>query len=86
MTLLERDREKIEEGIQEGIQKGKAEGKAEERTEILTKLLVKKFNIKVEDYNYKIKKLSDESIDKIITDIFDINKIEDLEKYFTPEV
>ena len=70
MTLLERDREKIEEGREEG------------KAEILTKLLVKKFNVKAEDYSDKIKKLSDESIDKIITDIFEIEKIEELEKYF----
>ena len=86
MTLLERDREKIEEGREEGIQEGITKGKTEGKAEILTKLLVKKFNIKVPDYNDKINKLSDESIDKIITDIFDINKIEELEKYFTPKV
>ena len=74
MTLLERDREKIEEGIEKGREEGKAE--------ILTKILVKKFNIKAEDYRDKIKNLSDESIDKIITDIFEIEKIEELGKYF----
>lgn len=58
------------------------EGREEGKAEILTKILVKKFNIKAEDYREKIKKLSDESIDKIITDIFEIGKIEELEKYF----
>ena len=71
MTLLERDREKIEEGREEG------------KAEILTKLLVKKFNVKAKDYSDKIKKLSDESIDKIITNIFEMKKIEELEKYFS---
>ena len=65
-------------GKAEGMAKGKAEGKAE----ILTKILIKKFNIKVEDYNDRIKNLSEEAIDEIITDIFDIDKLEELEKYF----
>ena len=46
MTLLERDREKIEEGreegLQEGIQKGKEEGK--EEGILLTKKVLKLFN------------------------------------------
>ena len=63
---------------EEAVAMGKAEGKAE----ILTKMLIKKFNIRQEDYSSKIIKLSDEVIDKIITDIFDIEKIEELEKYF----
>ena len=39
MTLLERDREKIEEGIEKGIEKGRKEGKLEEKLEIARNLL-----------------------------------------------
>ena len=64
-------------------EEAEAKGKAEGKTEILTKILIRKFNIKSEEYDDKIKKLSEESIDRIITEIFDIDKIEELEKYFT---
>ena len=69
-------------GIEEGIAKGKTAGKIEGKVEILTKILVKKFNIKPEEYIDKIRNLSDEVIDNIIIDIFDIERIEELEKYF----
>ena len=64
-------------------EEAEAKGKVEGKTEILTKILIRKFNIKSEEYDDKIKKLSEESIDRIITEIFDIDKIEELEKYFT---
>lgn len=66
MTLLERDREKIEEG----------------KVELLMKLLYKKFGKVPKEYEDKLKKLSSQVIETIATDIFDLEKIEDLEKYF----
>ncbi|GFP76373.1 DUF4351 domain-containing protein [Clostridium fungisolvens] len=54
------------------------EGKAE----ILIKQLNKKFNILPQEYEEKIKNLPSEKIELIATDIFDLEKIEDLEKYF----
>ncbi|MCE5219853.1 MAG: Rpn family recombination-promoting nuclease/putative transposase [Clostridium sp.] len=66
MTLLERDREKIEEG----------------KVELLIKLLYKKFGKVPKEYEDKLEKLSSQVIETIATDIFDLEKIEDLEKYF----
>ena len=63
-----------DEAIKEGIKEGKAE--------ILIKQLIKKFKSVPDEYKKKIKKLSEETIDIIATDIFDIEKIEDVEKYF----
>ncbi len=66
MTLLERDKEKIEEG----------------KTELLIKLLIKKFRNMPKKYEEKLEKLPPQVIEAIATDIFDLEKIEDLEKYF----
>ncbi|MBK1809488.1 DUF4351 domain-containing protein [Clostridium sp. YIM B02505] len=54
------------------------EGKAE----ILIKLLNKKFKKLSEEYEEKIKNLPSENIELIANDIFDLEKVEDLEKYF----
>lgn len=70
MTLLERDKEKIEEGKEEG------------KTELLIKLLIKKFKNMPKKYEEKLEKLPPQVIEAIATDIFDLEKIEDLEKYF----
>ena len=66
MTLLERDREKIEEG----------------KVELLIKQLIKKFKIIPDQYKEKLKSLSEENIDLIATEIFDMKSIVDLKKYF----
>lgn len=70
--------EAIKEGKAEGIAEGKVEGKAE----ILIKILMKKFKFIPEEYKNKIKKLDEASIDVIATDIFEIEDLEDLLKYF----
>ncbi|WP_234117539.1 DUF4351 domain-containing protein [Clostridium hydrogenum] len=67
-----------EEGIEEGIEKGKAEGKSE----LLIKLLVKKFKKLPKEYIDKIRSLPEENIEIIGTEIFDFEKVSDLEKYF----
>lgn len=74
MTLRERDREKIEEGIEQGIEIGKLE--------TLIKLLTKKFKEIPKCYMEEIKSLSEDKLDEIILDIFDMNSIQDLKKYF----
>ncbi len=66
MTLLERDREKIEEG----------------KVELLIKQLIKKFKIIPDEYKDKLKSLSEENIELIATEIFEMKSIEDLKKYF----
>ncbi|WP_102401383.1 DUF4351 domain-containing protein [Haloimpatiens massiliensis] len=70
--------EAIKEGIEEGIKEGKAEGKSD----ILIRQLIKKFKSVPKEYKEKIKKLPEETIDIIATDIFEIEKIEDVENYF----
>ncbi|WP_423244934.1 DUF4351 domain-containing protein [Hathewaya massiliensis] len=49
---------------------------------MLIKLLIKKFKSVPQEYKVKINNLSEETIDVIATDIFDLEKIQDLEKYF----
>lgn len=71
-----------EEALQEGIKEGIKEGKAEGKSEILIIQLIKKFKSIPEDYKGKIRKLPEETIDVIATDIFEIEKIKDLERYF----
>ncbi|KOA18736.1 hypothetical protein CLHOM_30200 [Clostridium homopropionicum DSM 5847] len=74
--------EALKEGIQEGIKEGKKEGKAEGKSEMLIKLLIKKFKSVPEEYKERIRKLPEETIDVIATDIFEIDKAEEIEKYF----
>jgi hypothetical protein len=66
---------------QEGKEEGREEGR-EEKAELLAKQLRKKFNGLPKIYDDKIKTLSNDKIEAIATDIFDMEKIEDLEKYF----
>lgn len=64
------------------IEEGKAEGKTTGKTEILIKLLIKKFKSVPNEYKEIIKKLPEETIDVIATDIFDLENVQELEKYF----
>ena len=77
--MTELGRMLIEDGIEKGIEKGRAEGK----TETLIKLLIKKFGFLSEEYKSKISKLSNETIDIILMEIFDIKSINELDKYFS---
>ena len=66
-----------EEGRAEGLEKGVNKGKAD----LLLKQLIKKFKVIPNDYKDKIMNLSQESIEVIGTEIFDMDSIEDLKKY-----
>ncbi|SHJ77076.1 protein of unknown function [Hathewaya proteolytica DSM 3090] len=68
--------------IQEGKEKGRAEGRAEGKTEILIKMLIKKFKKLPDEYREKIKALPEETLDVIAMDIFDLESIEQLNRYF----
>jgi len=68
---------------EEGVKEGRAEGKAEGKAEALIKLLTKKLHEIPETYKDKINKLPEVEIDIMLIDIFDIEKVEDLDKYFT---
>lgn len=67
---------------EDGIREGKAEGKTEGKSEILIKQLIKKFKTVPNEYREKIKSLPEDAIDIIATDIFEIENLEDLKKYF----
>ena len=58
----------------EGIEKGKAD--------VLMKLLIVKFKSIPKNYENKINELPDKVLDEIVVNIFDMNSIEDLKKYF----
>ena len=63
--------------IKEGLNEGKKEGKSE----LLIKLLIKRFNGISDYYIENIKNLPEESIELIATNIFELEKIEDIKKY-----
>jgi len=67
-----------EDGMEEGIEKGIEKGKAD----LLIKLLIKKFKIVPDEYKKKIMTLSQDTIEVIGTEIFDMNSIDELKKYF----
>ena len=64
----------MEEGIEKGIEKGKAD--------LLIILLIKKFKIVPDEYKKKLMILSQDTIEVISTEIFDMNSIDELKKYF----
>ncbi len=66
---------------QEGKEEGREEGR-EEKVELLIKQLRKKLNGLPKNYEDKIKTLSNDKIESIGVDIFDIEKVEDLKRYF----
>lgn len=66
-----------EEGLEKGIEKGIEKGK-----EMLIKQLIKKFKIVPEEYKKKIMALPQDVIEVIGTEIFEMNSINELKKYF----
>lgn len=73
------------EAILEGKIQGKIQGKIEGKIEILIEQLTKKFKILPDEYLETLKLLPEKSINAIATDIFEIEKIEELKKYFPNE-
>ena len=71
-------REKALKDENSNISGAKVEGKAE----MLIKQLTKKFTNVPLSYEENIKKLPEETIELIATDIFDLNNIREVEKYF----
>jgi len=69
--------EAIEEGRAEGEAKGKAEGKAD----ILIKQLNKKFNSLPQAIENSIKKLSEDKLEILALDIFDLKSLDEIYKY-----
>lgn len=60
--------------VEDGIKKGKAE--------LLIKQLIKKFKKLPDEYQKNIKELSPESLEIIATDIFELESVEELKRYF----
>ena len=69
--------------IEDGRTEGRIEGRTEGKIETLIKLLIKKFGFLSEEYKNKISKLSSETIDIILMEIFDIKSLNELDKYFS---
>lgn len=67
---------------EDGKSKGEEEGIIRGKAEVLIKQLAKKFKAIPEEYINKIKKLPEVVIETMATDIFDLEKVEDIEKYF----
>ena len=85
MKKFELDKKLKQEGKEEGREEGKEEEREKgrkEKAELLIEQLRKKFNGLPENYENKIENLSNDKIKAIGVDIFDIEKIEDLERYF----
>ena len=80
--MTELGRMLIEDGREEGRREGRIEGRTEGRTDLLIKMLVKKFKNVPNEYREKIKNLPQDTIEVIGMDIFEMNSINDLEKYF----
>ena len=83
ISMTELGRMLIEDGRTEGRIEGRTEGRTEGKIETLIKLLIKKFGFLSEEYKNKISKLSSETIDIILMEIFDINSRNELDKYFS---
>ncbi|MDY4078060.1 MAG: DUF4351 domain-containing protein, partial [Clostridium sp.] len=72
----------IERGRKEGIEKGIEQGMEKGKADLLIKMLVKKFKNVPNEYREKIRMLPQDTIEVIGMDIFEMNSINDLEKYF----
>ena len=83
ISMTELGRMLIEDGRTEGRIEGRTEGRTEGKIETLIKLLIKKFGFLSEEYKNKICKLSSETIEIILMEIFDIKSINELDKYFS---
>ena len=67
----------MEKGIEKGMEKGKGQGKVE----LLMLLLKRKFKTFPNVYEIKLQDAKEDIVDRIAEDIFDIDKVEDLNKY-----
>lgn len=68
-------------GLQEGMEKGIEKGMEKAKSEMLIKQLIKKFKKLPDDYKLKIKRTPGDTLDILLTEIFDMESINDLDKY-----
>ena len=64
------------------MEEGKEEGREEGKVDLLIRQLIKKFKIVPEEYKKQLMTLPKETIEIIGTEIFDMESIEELKKYF----
>jgi len=79
--MKEREKRGIEKGIKKGIEKGIEKGMERGIGVTVIKLLEKKFGNVPEEYVKKIEGANRETLMAIVDNIFEINKIEDLERF-----
>ena len=68
--------------FEEGKEEGREEGREEGKVDLLIKQLIKKFKIVPEEYKKKLMTLPKETIEIIGTEIFDMQSIDELKRYF----
>ena len=73
--------EAIEEGLERGKTEGKSQGIAQGKADILIKQLNKKFNSLPQDIENSIKKLSEDKLEILALDIFDLKSLDEVYKY-----
>ena len=73
--------ELMERGEKRGLEKGLKEGRKEKLIEAVTKLLEKRTGKLNESLKKKIENSSEEELDKILENIFEIETVEDVEKF-----
>ncbi|MFA5576928.1 MAG: DUF4351 domain-containing protein [Tissierellaceae bacterium] len=79
MTILElRELRGIEKGMEQGLEKGLEKGKIEGKVATVMKILAKKFKTLPSDVEALISGLEMDSLDLIIDNIFELEKLEDL--------
>ncbi len=81
-SMTEIGRMLYEKGIKEGEEAGEKKGEKKGKAELLLVQLTKKFKKVPEEYREKLKALPDKTIELIGTDIFEIEDIKEIEKYF----
>lgn len=64
------------------FEEGRQEGRWEGKIDLLIKQLIKKFKIVPEEYKKKLMTLPKETIEVIGTEIFDMESVDELKKYF----
>lgn len=81
--MLDEMKEKAKkEGLGQGLKEGIAQGKNLGKAELLIKQLRKKFKSLPKNYEDKIITLPENILEIIAKEIFDIDAVEDLEKFF----
>ena len=71
----------IDQGLEQGREQGLEQGRIEEKRSLVERLLVKKFGLVPQDIIEQIPKMNAATLDLISIEIFDMQRIEDLQRY-----